>query len=150
MISANILNILLFLPLFGILIISFIPSNYSFFLKLISLVVAGCSFLISMLLWLQFDKSVGSFQMVSIITWIPFFNINMLLGIDGISLFFLILTNLLIFICLLASWENITDNVKFYLILFLCLQFFLNGVFSILDLLIFYIFLNVFLFLCFY
>ena len=67
MISANILNILLFLPLFGILIISFIPSNYSFFLKLISLVVAGCSFLISMLLWLQFDKSVGSFQMVSII-----------------------------------------------------------------------------------
>ena len=140
MISFSLLKCLLYLPLFGVIILCVIPSKYPFFLKLLTLIIGGFSFLLSLMVWLNFDKSIGSFQFVTIITWIPFLNFNVVLGIDGISMFFLILTNLLVFICLLASWESIVENVKFYLVLFLLLQFFLIGVFCILDLFIFYIF----------
>jgi NADH-quinone oxidoreductase subunit M len=66
-------------------------------------------------------------------------NLNLTIGVDGISLFFLLLTTLLIPICLLVSW-NLKTNLKSYLISFLILDFFLIGVFCILDLLLFYIF----------
>lgn len=72
--------------------------------------------------------------------WIPFLNLNFSLGIDGISLFFVLLTTLLIFLCLLISWTSVKIHIKEFLIAFLILEFFLIGVFSILDLLLFYIF----------
>jgi len=74
------------------------------------------------------------------VLWIPFLNLNFSLGIDGISLFFVLLTTLLIFLCLLISWTSVKIHIKEFLIAFLILEFFLIGVFSILDLLLFYIF----------
>jgi NADH:ubiquinone oxidoreductase subunit 4 (subunit M) len=62
------------------------------------------------------------------------------LGVDGISLFFILLTTLLIFLCILISWTSVEINIKEFLIAFLIMEFFLIGVFSILDLLLFYIF----------
>ena len=72
--------------------------------------------------------------------WIPFLNFNFSLGIDGISLFFILLSTLLIFLCILISWTSVKINIKEFLIAFLIMEFFLIGVFSILDLLLFYIF----------
>jgi NADH:ubiquinone oxidoreductase subunit 4 (subunit M) len=62
------------------------------------------------------------------------------IGIDGISLFFILLTNLLILLCLLSSWNSIQVNTKYFVILFLLMEFLLIGTFCILDLLLFYVF----------
>merc|ERR1711933_666023 len=138
--SSHMLIILLILPLVGILFLCLISQENTSLLKNVALNITSFLLIFSVILWLRFDNSIGSFQFVTCVTWIPYVNLNIPLGIDGISLFFLILTNLLIFLCLLASWESITFNIKLYLILFLLLQFFLIGVFCILDLLFFYIF----------
>jgi len=82
----------------------------------------------------------GTFQFVSKFLWIPTLNLNFTLGIDGISLFFVLLTTLLIPLCLLVSWKSVKINLKEFLIAFLVMEFFLIGVFCILDLLLFYIF----------
>jgi proton-translocating NADH-quinone oxidoreductase chain M len=82
----------------------------------------------------------GTFQFVSKFLWIPTLNLNFVLGIDGISIFFVLLTTLLIPLCLLVSWKSVKINLKEFLIAFLVMEFFLIGVFCILDLLLFYIF----------
>lgn len=136
----NILENLLYLNCIGIFLLISIPSSNKRLLKKIGLLTSSLTFIYSLLLWLFFNKSISSFQFVTKISWLYFYNINLDLGIDGISLFFIILTNLLIFICILASWSNINFDIKYYLIFFLFMELLLIGVFSVLDLLIFYIF----------
>ncbi|KAI2504876.1 NADH-quinone oxidoreductase subunit M (mitochondrion) [Fragilaria crotonensis] len=91
-----------------------------------------------------FKPTVGTFQFVTKNSWLHLLNVNLNLGIDGISLFFVLLTTLLIALCLLISWETVKLNLKEYLISFLVMEFFLIGVFCVLDLLMFYIFLKAF------
>tara|TARA_B100000767_G_scaffold264144_1_gene278695 strand:- start:404 stop:1726 length:1323 start_codon:yes stop_codon:yes gene_type:complete len=91
-------------------------------------------------LWAAFDNSTAKFQFVESYEWIGSTNINFYLGIDGISLFFVILTTLLIPICILASWEAIKTNIKEYMIAFLLLESFVIAVFCLLDLILFYVF----------
>lgn len=139
----NITNLLVFmivLPLIGVFFLLFVPASNHLLLKSITLNVSCFLYSISLFLWIFFNKSAGSFQFVSKLLWIPFLNINFSLGIDGISLFFILLTTLLIFLCLLISWTSVIINIKEFLISFLVMEFFLIGVFSILDLLLFYIF----------
>ena len=123
----------------GVFLLLF-SSYKSYILKIIALATSSITFLLSLILWVFFDKSTGEFQFVTKILWVPSLNINLTLGIDGISLFFVLLTTLLIFLCLLSSWSSIENNLKEYLIAFLIMEFFLIGVFCVLDLLIFYIF----------
>jgi len=118
----------------------FVPASNHLLLKSIALNVSCFLYSISLFLWVFFNKSVGSFQFVSKSSWIPFLNLNFSLGIDGISLFFILLTTLLIFLCILISWTSVNANIKEFLIAFLVMEFFLVGVFSTLDLLLFYIF----------
>lgn len=136
--AENILTILIVLPLIGVFMLLGIRNNLH--LKTCGLFFSGLTFLTSLTLWLFFDKSCGTFQFVTKINWLPFLNLNITLGIDGISLFFLILTTLLIFLCILLSWNSVTIYVKEYLICFLIMESMLLIVFSILDLLLFYIF----------
>ena len=139
----NIANLLLFiigLPLVGTFFLLIVPSSNHLLLKSLALNVSSLLFVISLFLWFFFNKSIGSFQFVTKSLWIPFLNLNFSLGIDGISLFFVLLTTLLIFLCILISWTSISTSVKEFLIAFLVMEFFLIGVFSILDLLLFYIF----------
>merc|ERR1712032_1256198 len=100
----------------------------------------GITFVLSIFLWIFFNKSIGIFQYVSVFSWMPFWNINFIIGIDGISLFFVLLTTLSIPLCLLVSWDSIHYNTKYFVILFLLLEFMLIGAFCILDLLFFYVF----------
>ena len=136
----NLLIYILFLPLVGILLILFYSSYNSKTLKLIALNFSVLPFLGSLFVWAYFEKSIGQFQFVVKNFWLSNLNLNIILGIDGISIFFLLLTTMLIPICILLSWSSVKKDLKEYLIAFLLLEFFLIGVFCILDLLLFYIF----------
>ena len=136
----NLLVYILVFPIFGILLLLFIPSSKEKLLKIIALNSVCLSFISSLLLWGFFQKSTGSFQFVIKFFWLPSLNLNFTLGIDGISLFFVLLTTLLIPLCLLTSWNSVGVNLKEFLIAFLFLDFLLIGTFCLLDLLLFYIF----------
>ena len=136
----NLLLFLLFLPLFGSFLLLISPFQNKRVLKSIVLNVSCLIFIVSLFVWIFFDKSIGTFQFTKKLCWIPTMAIDFSLGIDGISLFFVILTTLLIPLCLLASWDSINTDLKKYFISFLVMEFFLIGVFCILDLLLFYIF----------
>ena len=132
--------IFLILPLIGILTLLILPKHNFLLLKQVSLCFASVTYLISLFLWVFFNKSIGSFQYVNCFVWLPFENINFIIGVDGISLFFILLTTLLIFLCFLISWNSVSLNLKEYLLSFLILEFFLIVVFCFLDLMVFYIF----------
>lgn len=135
----NFLLFILILPILGILSLLLVPKSNPLLLKQLGLLNATINFIFSLFLWLFFNKSIGTFQFFVPLIWFPFLNINLNLGVDGISLFFIILTTLLIFLCILVSWNSVSTYLKEYLISFLMLEFFLLGVFSTLDLLLFYI-----------
>ena len=136
----HLLLYILMFPIFGILILLLIPAREEKLLKTVALNFSCLSFVGSLILWFFFQKSVGSFQFVIKLCWLPALNLNFTLGIDGISIFFLLLTTLLIPLCLLTSWNSVSENLKEFLIAFLVLDFFLIGTFCVLDLLLFYIF----------
>ena len=136
----NILSYLIILPLVGVVGLLITPSHNQSALKSIVLNVSCLTFVVSLVLWVFFNKSIGTFQFVDKFLWIPIINLNFVLGIDGISIFFVLLTTLLIPICLLIGWDSIVYDRKKYFLSFLIMEFFLIGVFCILDLLLFYVF----------
>ena len=140
MLFENILFYLLVSPLIGVLLLSILPSREKDLLKLIALNLSFIPFIGFLFIWMFFQKSLTNFQFVTKVFWLPNLNLNLTLGIDGISLFFVLLTTLLIPICILASWTSINYKLKEYLISFLILEFLLIGTFCVLDLLLFYIF----------
>ena len=136
----NLLSYILMLPLIGAISLLPIPSSNHVLLRQVALSFSCLTFVLSLFVWIFFNKSIGTFQLVNKFFWIPVLNLNFSIGVDGISLFFLLLTTLLIPICLLTGWETIKTDIKKYLISFLVMEFFLIGVFCVLDLLLFYIF----------
>ena len=141
MINFNIfLLINLFFPVIGIILIFYLNNKQKRVIKLVALNFSSFSFIGFLILWSVFDKSTIMFQFTYKISLILLFNLNYFIGIDGISLFFILLTTMLIPVCLLISWTNIKYLYKEYLILFLLLDFLLINVFYVIDLLFFYIF----------
>lgn len=138
--NSHFLLTLSLIPLVGTIIIFFIPNSYSKLLKFVGLNFAFINFILSLFLGVQFDNSTAKFQFVDQLTWIPIFNVNYFLGIDGISLFFILLTTFLIPICILVGWDNIQKHLKEYIISLLVLETLLINAFCACDLLIFYIF----------
>ena len=138
--SSNLLPLIVALPLIGSFFILFIPSQNINTIRRIGLFSSFITFFISLFLWLFFDKSYVRFQFIWDLAWIPSSNLNLSLGIDGISIFFVLLTTLLIPICLLASWDSVKKSYKEYVIAFLFMEALLILVFCVRDLLLFYIF----------
>jgi proton-translocating NADH-quinone oxidoreductase chain M len=136
----SILLSLITLPLVGILVIIILPQNQVNLIKTVSLKISLITFIISLILWLRFDLSTPKYQFIEHFFSVPYSNINVFIGVDGISLFFILLTTLLIPICLLASWDSIIFSVKEYNIAFLFMGSLLICVFTVLDVLFFYIF----------
>lgn len=97
-------------------------------------------FLVSLIVLAKFDPGRTEFQFIEDISWFPGYNIAYQLGLDGISIWFVMLTTFLTPICILASWESVTTRVREYMIAFLLLETFVLGVFCALDMLLFYIF----------
>jgi NADH-quinone oxidoreductase subunit M len=98
------------------------------------------TFALSLLLWTDFDPKTADFQFVEVADWIPAFGLHYKMGVDGISVFFVILSTFLTPLCVLASWKAITVRVKEYMIAFLVLETLMVGMFCALDLLLFYLF----------
>jgi proton-translocating NADH-quinone oxidoreductase chain M len=128
----------LMLPLIGTFLVFMIPLSHVRLAKLVALNTACLVLLVSFVCLILFDQEDGGFQMKLVFKWLSFFNINLVFGIDGISIFFLALTSLLILLCLLVNWTNPFRAITF-LICFLGLEFLLVCVFSILDLFVFYV-----------
>jgi NADH-quinone oxidoreductase subunit M len=141
--SFPILSLVTFLPLIGVLFILAARGTEEQVARNArwgALWTSLATFVISLLLWLNFDLTTSDFQFVEKVAWLPDFDIFYHLGIDGISLFFVILSTFLTPICVLASWRAITVRVKEYMIAFLVLETFMIGTFVALDFLVFYIF----------
>ncbi len=105
-----------------------------------ALLTSLVTFLISLVLWIRFDPTKAGFQFEEKVAWVPALGIGYHMGIDGISLFFVLLSTLLTPICILASWESVKVRVKEYMVAFLVLETFMVGMFCALDLALFYIF----------
>lgn len=140
LINDHLLLILILLPLLGSLFIFYTPKHKLQYVKIIGLQICTFEFILSMYLWFFFDGNESNFQFIEIINWIPFNNLYFSLGIDGISLYFILLTTYLIPICLLTGWSSVNKFVKEYVIAFLIIESLLITVFSVLDLFLFYIF----------
>jgi NADH-quinone oxidoreductase subunit M len=113
--------------------------------KRTALVITGLEFLLSVGLWWSFDPSEGGMQLVSSAAWIPRWGINYQVGIDGISLFMVLLTTLMMPLSVLASWSSITSRERAFYALMLTLLTGLVGVFIALDLFVFYVFFEIML-----
>ena len=138
-----ILSLVTFLPLFGAVFILFVrgePAVVARNARWGALWTSLITFVASLFIWFNFDASSAEFQFVDEAAWIPAFNMTYRMGVDGISLFFVLLTTLLTPICVLASWDTIVDRVKEYMIAFLAMETMMVGMFSALDLVVFYIF----------
>nr|AKJ25721.1 NADH dehydrogenase subunit 4 [Geranium robertianum] len=131
---------LIMCPVLGSIILLFIPNSRIRLIRFIGLSASLITFLYSLVLWIQFDPSTAKFQFVESFRWLPYENIHFSLGLDGISLFFVILTTFLIPICILVGWSGMRNFGKEYIIAFLICEFLMIAVFCMLDLLLFYVF----------
>ena len=135
-----ILSLITFLPLAGALVILFIPSEKVRTIKNWAVAVAAVDFVISLALYFYFQSDSAQMQFVEHVPWIENLGISYHFGVDGISLFLVLLTTLLSPIAILSSWTAITDKVKEYMIFMLLLEMSMVGVFVSLDLFLFFVF----------
>ncbi|MBV9260920.1 MAG: NADH-quinone oxidoreductase subunit M, partial [Pseudolabrys sp.] len=136
-----ILSVVTFLPLVGALFIMLVKGNDRFAkgtARWVALWSTLVTFAISLAMAWRFDPSVAEFQFVEKHPWLGIANYHM--GVDGISLPFVILTTALMPLCIIASWTVIQKRVREYMIAFLVLETLMVGTFSALDLVLFYLF----------
>ncbi|MCL6545913.1 MAG: NADH-quinone oxidoreductase subunit M [Bryobacteraceae bacterium] len=135
----HILSIVLFTPLAGLLVLLLIPSSNSRAIKIWANIASFIGFLVCLPLVAAFDRG-KDFQFVEKANWIPSIGASYHLGIDGYSLLLILLTGLLGFVSILASWSAIEERLKEYYGCFLLLQTGMLGVFMALDFLLFFVF----------
>jgi len=138
-INSNILTIVTFLPLAGAILLAFFPRRDRD-VRYFALAVSLITLLASLHLPWYFVRGEGGFQFEQNIPWIPHPNIHYHLGVDGISMWLVVLTTFLMPLCVLISWKGIHDQVKEFFILMLVLETAMIGVFIALDLFLFYFF----------
>jgi NADH-quinone oxidoreductase subunit M len=138
-----ILSLLTFLPLLGAGIIMMVRGDEAVVAsnaRWTALWTSLITFAISLVLWVQFDKSSADYQFLETVSWLPDFGIAYTMGVDGISVLFVLLSTLLTPLCILASWNSVQTRVREYMIAFLVLETMMVGMFCALDFLLFYIF----------
>ena len=138
-----ILSLIIFLPLLGALGVAFLPSSRPSLIRFAALGVSLITFALSLGMLLGIRAQSGEFAFSEQLSWIPSFGITYHLGVDGLSGALVVLTTLLSWICILASFGPIQTRVKEYFISFLILETGMLGVFLSLDLFLFYIFWEV-------
>jgi NADH-quinone oxidoreductase subunit M len=143
--SLPLLSLVIFIPLVAAVILLFVGRAYESLMRTIALVFMLLDLAASAAVYHLFDASSAAMQMTEYHVWVPTWGISYKLGIDGISLFLVLLTGLLGPIVILASWDDIKYRVKEFLISLLVLQTGMMGVFVSLDLFLFYVFWEVML-----
>lgn len=142
----HLLDWILWTPMIGFLAVILIPQAMSKAIRYVSLIATLVTFVLTLVLYANFDQSVSGMQPDFLIKlpWISHFHINYYLGVDGISLPMIILTGLIFLLCILSSWE-MEKSVKAYFALLLMLETTVFGVFLSLDFFLFYVFWEVML-----
>jgi NADH-quinone oxidoreductase subunit M len=138
-----ILSLITFLPLAGAIIIAtvrgeerVVASNARWTALWTSLITFG----LSLILWFRFDRSSANLQFVERLEWLPDYSVAYAMGVDGISVLFVLLCTMLTPVCVLASWESVELRVREYMAAFLVLEAAMVGFFCATDLLLFFLF----------
>jgi NADH-quinone oxidoreductase subunit M len=139
MTSIPLLSSTIISPLIGALYVFFFIKDVKV-AKIIGLISSLVSLVISILIFVMFKQEIHGFQFEENYLIMESINMHYHLGVDGISLFFIILTGILTPLCIIASWESIKFRIKEYIIAFLLLESLVIGVFCALDFLLFYLF----------
>lgn len=135
-----ILSTLVWLPIIGGLIVLFVGRDRDQLAKWIALIVSVLTFLASLPLWTDFDRSTAAMQFVEKVSWIPQFNIHYYLGVDGLSMPLVLLTTFTQILVIASAWEVIKERVEQYMGAFMIMQGLMIGVFVALDGILFYVF----------
>lgn len=137
------LSIITFLPLVGVAFILMIRGDEEIVTRNsrnVALLTTCATFVMSLFLWFGFETGTADFQFVEQAEWLPGTGISYHVGVDGISVLFVLLSTFLMPVCVLAGWSAITARVKEYMIAFLVLETMMVGMFCALDFMLFYIF----------
>jgi NADH-quinone oxidoreductase subunit M len=133
-----ILSTVIFLPLAGVFFILLLKDDNK--IKITAFVAGLLTLLVSLMLFFSFDAGTARFQFGERLSWIPAYNINYVLGVDGISIMLIVLTALISPLCVLCSWKSIAARVKEFMICILLMETAMIGVFCALDFILFYVF----------
>lgn len=132
----HLLSWIIFTPVLGALTLAFVKNPNA--ARLMALGATFMSFLLSVVLWFHFDRTQPGMQFVERAEWMPTFNIQYAVGVDGISLLLILLTTLLSPLCVLCSWYSIQERVKAFMALILLVESAMLVVFMALDLFLFF------------
>ncbi|MGC6484243.1 MAG: NADH-quinone oxidoreductase subunit M [Candidatus Puniceispirillales bacterium] len=138
-----VLTILTFLPLIGVVFLLLIRGDQDVVVRNarnVALWVSGFTFIMSLFVWWNFDPTLTGYQFEDRGEWLARDGISYHMGVDGISMPFVVLTTFLTPLAILASWKSITHRVREYMIAFMVLETLMIGTFCALDLILFYLF----------
>jgi NADH-quinone oxidoreductase subunit M len=137
----GLLSLAIWTPIaFGLVLLMFGKDENALAVRWFALIGAVASFLVTLPLWSRFDPSVVEMQFVENVSWIERFNVFYHLGVDGISLAFVLLTSFITIVVVIAGWQVITERVNQYMGAFLVLSGLMIAVFCAVDALLFYVF----------
>ena len=134
------LSIVIFLPLLGVIAIALLRGLGASAVKGIALIIGLLTFIVSLGLYTGFDAETATFQSVTQQAWIPGLGTSYHIGIDGISLWLVLLTTFLTPVCILAAWNSIEKGLSGFMMSLLALETGMLGVFCALDLFLFFVF----------
>ena len=138
-----VLSLVTFLPLVGAVFILAIRGDADVVARnarFVALWTSLATFVMSLFIWFGFERGTAEFQFVEKAVWFPGYNIDYHMGVDGISMLFVMLSTLLTPLCVLASWDAVRVRVKEYMVAFLVLETLMVGMFCALDFVLFYFF----------
>lgn len=136
----SLLSLLIWLPIVAAFAILALGSQKAGLARLLAIVTSIVTFIISLPLWMHFDKTTASMQFEEKIAWIPSLNINYHLGVDGIAMPLVVLTTFISVLTILSAWKVIKKNVHQFMAAFLMLEAMMIGVFCAQDAILFYVF----------
>ena len=137
----HVLSMAIWLPILaGIVVLLLGSDNKAIFTRWLALAGSLAAFFATLPLYTKYDFSKGAFQFEEMVQWIPSFNINYHLGVDGIAVPLILLTSFTTVIVVIAAWEVITKNIAQYMAAFLIMSGLMIGVFSALDGILYYVF----------
>jgi NADH-quinone oxidoreductase subunit M len=139
--SSTILSLTIWVPIVaGIVTLFLHRDNQKNSARFVALIGSVLGLAVSVPLWTSFNKALGGMQFVEFIPWISRYNINYALGVDGISMLFILLNSFTTVLVVLAAWQVIQEKVSQYLAAFLIMSGLINGVFAATDAILFYLF----------
>ena len=138
--NAHLLSLAIWVPILGAIPVLLLGSNRRFLVRWLALTVAVAGFAVTLPLYTGFDTTQAGMQFVEQLPWVPRFNLQYLLGVDGISMPFILLNSFITIMVVLAGWEVIEKKQAQYMAAFLIMSGLMNGIFSALDGILFYVF----------